>query len=116
MLAAERNDRSVFAIHSRALRRGVLPVVPSPVLAQVWRGGPQPLLSRLLAGCSIEPLDEPTARAAGALCGQAGTSDVVDAVVVTGALGRGDAVVTSDSGDVLRLAQVAGQHIHLIAI
>ena len=116
LLAAEGNDRSMFAIHSRALKRGVLPLVPAPVLAQAWRGGPQPLLSRLLAGCSIEILTEPTARAAGALCGQAGTSDVVDAVVVTGAVGRGDAVVTSDPGDLLRLAEVTSQRIELIAV
>ena len=54
------------ALHHQALESGVVPVVPAGALAQVWRGGPQPMLSRLLAGCRVEALDEPRARSAGA--------------------------------------------------
>ena len=116
LVAAERGDRKMLALHRETLRRGVLPVVPAVVLAQTWRGGPQPLLSRMLVGCSIETLTEPHARMSGALCGRAGTADIVDAMVVMGALERGDVVVTSDPNDVRHLANSAQQPIELITI
>jgi len=108
LIAAERGDRRVWALQRRAIERGILPTVPAGVLGQGWRGGPQAQLSRLLAGCRIEHLDEARARAAGAACGVAGTSDVVDASVVVGARARGDLVVTSDGGDLGRLPDALG--------
>lgn len=104
LLAAEANRRELWALHARALQRGVRPVVPAGVLGQAWRGGPQVQLSRLLRGCRIEELDEARARTAGAGCGRAGTSDVIDASVVVGAATRDDLVVTSDPEDILALA------------
>lgn len=104
LLAAERNQRSFWALHRRALERGVRPTVPAGVLGQAWRGGPQAELSRLLKGCRIETLDEARSRAAGHACGRTGTSDVIDATVVVGAVARADLVVTSDPDDVARLA------------
>lgn len=103
LIAAERNDRRIWALHRRALERAVVPTVPAGVLAQGWRGGPQAQMSRLLGGCRVEDLDDARARSAGAACGVAGTSDVVDAVVVIGAAARGDLVVTSDPGDLILL-------------
>ena len=108
LIAAERNDRQMWALHQETLGRGVIPTVPTAVLAQGWRGGPQPLMSRLLASCHVEPLDERLARSAGAACGRAGTSDIVDAVVVVGAAARKDQVVTSDIDDILHLGQANG--------
>ena len=104
LLAAERSDRQLWAIHRRALERGVSPVVPAGVLGQAWRGGPQAQLSRLLAGCTIEDLTEVRGRAAGAACGRAATDDVIDACVVVGAVARGDLVVTSDPDDLTKIA------------
>lgn len=104
LLAAERNQREVWMIHAEALARGMRPVVPAGVLGQAWRGGPQARLSRLLRGCQIEDLDEARARTAGAACAKAGSSDMVDATVVVGAVSRGDLVVTSDPDDLLRIA------------
>lgn len=104
LVAADRGERTTLARHAAALRRGISPYVPAGVLAQAWRGGPQPGLSRLLAGCTPVALEPATARAAGSLCGRAGTSDVVDAsVVVTAALLR-STVVTGDVEDITRLA------------
>jgi hypothetical protein len=103
LIAAERSDRRVWALHRRALERGIVPTVPAGVLGQGWMGGPQAQTSRLLSGCRVEDLDEARARSAGAACGVAGTSDVVDASVVVGAAARGDLVVTSDAGDLGRL-------------
>lgn len=108
LVAAERNDRRMWALHRRALERGIVPTVPAAVLGQAWRGGPQPLLSRLLRGCQAEPLDEDAARAAGAACAAAATSDVVDASVACGAAARHDLVVTSEPRDIGRLSEALG--------
>lgn len=107
LLAAERNDRALWLLHRQALANGITPTVPLVVLAQAWRGGPQHSLSRLLSGCLTGKLDEPMCRAAGVLCARAGTSDIVDALVVITAKHLGAAIVTSDSGDVTRLAKAA---------
>ena len=48
------------------------------------------------------PLDEPTARAAGALCGRAGTAELVDASVVIAARLLSQTVVTNDPDDLRR--------------
>lgn len=116
LLSAERQDRRMWRIHEGLLRRGLRPTVPSVVLAQAWRGRPQPALSRLLAGCGIEPLDNARARLAGVACARSATSDVVDAAVVVGALVRGDSCVTSDPGDLSRIAGALGSHLELLAL
>ena len=108
LIAAERHVRPLWALHDAALRRAVSPVVPAGVLAQVWRAGPQEDLSRLLAGCTVSPLDESLARAAGTLCAQAGTSDVIDASVVVLAHVMAAPVVTGDAADLRTLADAAG--------
>jgi hypothetical protein len=88
LLAAEANDRRMWALHRRVLERSHAPTVPAAVLAQVSRGGPQPLLSQLLDTCAVEGFDEPAARLAGWMLSRAASSDVVDASVVVGALRR----------------------------
>ena len=98
------------ALHHQALESGVVPVVPAGALAQVWRGGPQPMLSRLLAGCRVEALDESRARSAGAALVLAETSDVIDASVALGAAVRGDA------DDIQHLASAIGLHIETVPI
>jgi hypothetical protein len=113
LLAAEANRREIWAIHARSLQRGERPVVPAGVLGQVWRGGPEAQLSRLLRGCQIENLDEQRARAAGVACARSASRDVVDASVVAGALARGDLVVTSDAGDLLAIADALGGSIRV---
>lgn len=105
LVAADRNDRRMWAIHARFLARGIIPLVPAPVLAEAWRGGArQASLSRLLALCAIEPLSEEQARAVGVLAGRAGHDDVADVTVVEGAIRRGDGVVTSDPSDIHLIA------------
>ena len=116
LIAAERNDRRLWALHRRALERGIVPTVPAGVLAQGWRGGPQAQMSRLLAGCRIEDFDEARARSAGAACGVAGTSDVVDAAVVVGAAARRNLVVTSDPGDLTLLRDALSVELQLQVI
>ncbi len=116
LVALERDVRRAWALHARILARGLLPVVPSVVLAQAWRGGPQPSLSRALAGCAIEPLDEARSRAAGRACARAGTRDIVDAAVVVSALARRSPIVTSDPDDLTRIAAAVRRRVGLVVV
>lgn len=108
LVAAERNDRRMWALHAGFLAEEVVPVVPAPVLAQAWRGGSrQASLSRLLDLCDVEPMSEPQAYAVGVLAGKAAHDDVVDVTVVEGAIRRHHAVVTSDEVHIRRIADAA---------
>ncbi|WP_239339894.1 twitching motility protein PilT [Frankia sp. CiP3] len=106
LVADERNDERMWARHIKALAGGVAPVVPAPVVWQVWRDGAlQARLARLLRGCVVEPVDQTAARSAGELLGRAHTTDGVDAVVVLAAARRGGVIYTSDPGDLQHLAE-----------
>jgi predicted nucleic acid-binding protein len=109
LIAAERDSRSIWRLHRRLLDRGMSPTLPTVVLGQAWRGGPQARLSRLLQGCNVDPLTESQARAAGAALATSGGSDLVDAAVVVTALAREDLVVTSDPEDLSRIAAALGR-------
>ncbi len=112
LVAAERNDRRMWALHAGFLAEEVSPVVPSAVLAEAWRGGSrQASLSRLLSMCLVDPLNDDSARRVGVLAGRAAHDDVVDVSVVEGAARRGDAVVTSDPRHIQRIAAAA--HVRL---
>lgn len=113
LVAAERRNERLWYFHGSLLDERVRPVVPSVVLAQAWRGGPQPNLSRLLKGCVVEALAENAARDVGRLLAAAGTADVVDAAVVVSAASRGDLVVTSDPDDLAKLADALGMSLAL---
>jgi hypothetical protein len=109
LVAADRNDRKMWALHAGYLDEEVVPMVPAPVLAQAWRGGArQARVARLLQMCDVEPLSEALAKDVGVLAGRAKHDDVVDVAVVEGAVRRGDAVVTSDAGHVRKIAAAAG--------
>ncbi|GLY00771.1 hypothetical protein [Actinoplanes sp. NBRC 101535] len=116
LLAAERRNPDFLALHDELTIAHLRPIVPVVVLAQAWRGGPQHQISRVLKGCDIRPDDERTGRAAGVACGAAGTADVVDAIVVTTAVQYQAAVVTSDPGDLHRLADSLGVKLHLFTV
>ena len=98
LIAADRDDRAMWALHAGFLAEEVTPTVPSPVIAQAWRGGGRRAnLSRFLALCEVEDLTFDQAMAVGVLAGRAGHDDIVDVTVVEGAIRRGDAVITSDA-------------------
>lgn len=106
LIAYERNERFVVTILRRALEVDGVIAVPAGVVAQVWRDGRrQARLATLLRAnrCEVVPLGDREARAAGQLCGVAGTADIVDASVVLCARRRGHRVLTSDPGDLRRL-------------
>ena len=106
VLALARGDGLARAALVRAKREGYVVVIPTPVLAEVHRGG------RRRAGVdhvvkrvnALLPTSPDTARRAGELMGAAGTDDAVDAIVVAEALASIPAVVlTSDADDIRRL-------------
>ena len=114
LVAAERNDRAMWALHAGFLAEEVVPVVPSPVLAEAWRGGGrQASLSRLLAMCEVEPMSEDQARRVGVLAGRSAHDDIVDVAVVEGAARRRDAVVTSNDAHIRAIAEAAGARLHI---
>jgi len=114
LVAAERNDRSLWADHRVRLEAGVAPVVPAPVVAQISRSPRQAQLRRLLRGCEVLALDESTAHAVGRLLGLSGTTDIVDATVVTMAIAQQAQVVTSDGDDISRLVNAAGARLVIV--
>jgi predicted nucleic acid-binding protein len=117
LLAIERSDQRFGQFHRRRVvdRRGRA-FVPVVVLAQAWRGGPQPLLSRLLQDCEVVPDSEAVGRRAGVACARAGMSDVVDAIVVMTALVTDSTVVTSDPVDLERLASALGRKLPMLVV
>ncbi|MCO5330505.1 MAG: hypothetical protein M9961_10535 [Ilumatobacteraceae bacterium] len=108
LIAADRNDRRMWALHAGFLALELSPTVPTPVLAEAWRGGSrQASLARFLGLCTTEPLTEEQAKAVGALAAQAGHDDIVDVAVVEGAIRRHDAVVTSNPTHIHAIADAA---------
>jgi predicted nucleic acid-binding protein len=117
LIAAEANDRHLWALHARAMHRGVLPVVPAGCVVEAWRGGRQPNLARLLDGCEVEALSLDQAKRVGMLRRTLPTTvGPVDATVAETALRRGCAVVASDRPDIELLASAARRRIQLIDI
>jgi len=104
LIAADKNDRRMWAEHRVWLEMGIIPCVPSPVVAQVSRSSRQVQLRRLLRGSDVVSFDETAAHRAGTMLAKSKTSDIVDASVVLLAADRGGAVVTSDPRDIARLA------------
>lgn len=106
LIAIERGTATGGSLVRDGVRTGARFVVPVAALAQVWRDGRrQARLARFLSaeGVVVEPMDERAARAAGMLCGLAGTADVVDASVVWCARQHGGRVISSDPEDLRRL-------------
>lgn len=109
LIAAGKNDRRLWAIHHLALEEGRQVIVPAVVVGQAWRDGRRRVpLGRFLLTCEVEPTRLDSAKAAGVLCGRAGTCDLVDAIVVVAALTHGAVIFTSDGGDISALAEAAG--------
>jgi hypothetical protein len=109
LIALERNDRAVWAALKLAALNGEDVVVPTTVLAQVWRGrASQALLSQALQHCVLESFDK-VAKAVGELCGKAGTDDICDAHVAIAATIAGGTLYTSDAKDQRRLIAACGR-------
>jgi len=107
LIALDRNDRRAIALIARATERGLRITIPATAAAQAIRNpARQARLSRLIrqAGTDLIPLDGPDATAVGLLLARTATADIVDAHVVVCARRAGQAVVTSDTGDLRKIA------------
>ncbi len=120
LIALDRHDRMVWAMLRAAADAGATVIVPTGVIAQAWRDGRrQALLVRALRHCDELPLDGRVARAAGLLCSQASTSDVIDASVALAAAGlRGGevAVLSSDRAVLEHLLSVLHMSARVVAV
>lgn len=117
LIAIDRGDLAVHALLKESVRRRQVVTVPAPVVGQVWRDGSrQGRLAKVLKACRVEPTSEEDARAAGVLLGKAGQADIVDALVVLGAVRRGDEVVTSDPSDLAALLGASEQSVTLTVV
>ncbi|WP_151771521.1 twitching motility protein PilT [Streptomyces abyssomicinicus] len=109
LIAIDNGDRRMWARHHLALEDGRDIHVPSVVVSQAWRDSRRQVrLGRFLAGCNVVSVGLETAKAAGILCGKAGTADVVDATVVVMAATLGAIVWTSDPDDIRTLIDAQG--------
>jgi predicted nucleic acid-binding protein len=107
LIALDRNDRRVLVLLARAAERGGRITIPATALAQALRSpARQARLSRLIrqAGTDVVSLNGPDATAVGLLLARTATADIADAHVVVCAQRAGQAVVTSDAGDLRRIA------------
>jgi hypothetical protein len=99
-------DQRAWARVAVALEMGFTVITPTPVMAQVHRGGRRGQgVDRVLAtvGRAV-PTSDRIARVAGELLAVTGGDDAVDAIVVAEALaGQPSAILTSDATDIARL-------------
>ena len=106
LIAHERNNPKVGALLKVAARQRIEMVLPSVVLAQVWRDGSrQAVLSRMLRtpGLVEARLHHEDAKRVGELLRESGTTDVADAHVVVMAGRLRASVITSDPDDISKL-------------
>ena len=116
LIAADRNDRTVWADHRAQLELGFLPATTAPVVAQVSRSPRQASLHRFLRGCQAVPFASDEAVAVGALLARAGTSDVVDAHVAVTASRLEGVIVTGDLADMRALVAKLDQPVAVVPL
>jgi predicted nucleic acid-binding protein len=116
LVAAERNDRRVWADHRMRLEVGSIPTTTAPVVAQVSRSHRQVQLRLLLRGCRIVAFAPGQAHEVGALLAKAGTSDVVDGHVALTASRKGSTVVTSNPDDLRQLSGQLPRRVRIVRI
>jgi hypothetical protein len=117
LIALERNDRAMWRRLKSALLLNEIPITHGGVVGQAWRGrGPRSALLELALGSvDVRAVDESLGKRSGELLGRAKKSDVIDAALVLLAA-DGDAIATSDPGDLKPLAQAAGRLVDLLRV
>jgi hypothetical protein len=108
LVSVDGNDRAMIARLRASQQHGLELRTNAMVVAQVWRDrhGRQVNLARLLQAVDVRAVSQRDGRDAGILQAAAGTSDAIDATVVLLA-SAGDRILTSDPGDIARLAAAA---------
>jgi predicted nucleic acid-binding protein len=106
LVAIERRDRTMLAFLTAALGAGARITVPTPVVAEWWRGQRGPA-ARILDAVVVEPMSAALAKIVGETLGAVPRATLVDALVVASAARRGDLVLTSDVDDLVRIRDAA---------
>ena len=107
LIAVDRHDRRVLVFLELARQEEARITIPATAFAQVIRNpARQVRLRRLIADprTDLVSLDAAEATAVGLLLARTRTADIVDAHVVLCAQRTGQAVITSDAGDLRRLS------------
>lgn len=107
LIAVDRHDRRVLVFLELARQEEARITIPATAFAQVIRNpARQVRLRRLIADpcTNLVSLDTAEATAVGLLLARTRTADIVDAHVVLCAQRTGQAVITSDAGDLRRLS------------
>ena len=116
LVAANRNDRKVWADHRARLERSTPPATTAPVVSQVSRSSRQVQLRRFLRGCTVEDFAASDAHRVGALLAVAGTVDVVDAHLVVTAARLDATALTSDGDDITALAHCIRPNVRVVRL
>lgn len=121
ILALSRGNGDARAAVARARIEGFVVVIPTPVLAEVHRGGrDRAQIDRVVNKVdALLPTSEDVARRAGELLGASGTDDPVDAIVVAEALAAVPSVIiTGDADDIRRLllTQSDGPRVAVVSV
>lgn len=108
LIAIDRGVRWFGLILDEAVHADADLLTSTTCSAQAWRRPERQVrLQRLLGGITEHEFDRASAREAGRLMGQAGSSDIADAAVAL-LVEDGDAVYTSDPVDIRHLLDVRG--------
>ena len=105
LIAAESNNRRIWAEHRARLELGIEPITTAQVVAQVSRSPREVQLRRFLRGCRLVALTPDDAHQIGILLAATGTSDVIDAHVALVASDERADIWTSDPEDLRSLAR-----------
>lgn len=114
-MALERNNREMWGRLKRANDQGRQVMTHGGVVGQVWRSrsGEQALVARALRGVEVAPLDAALGRMSGRLLAISGTSDVIDAALISLAE-EGDQIATSDALDLLLLVDATDIDVEIV--
>jgi predicted nucleic acid-binding protein len=104
LIALERKSARMLRVVAGLAASSARITVPTVVVAEWWRGRPSARMARLLEGVEIEALDFRLAKLAGDAMAAVRGATPIDAIVMASAAQRGDAVFTSDVGDLAKLA------------
>lgn len=102
LLGLERRRQRIARVFTTAVADGLIVTVPAVVIGEWWRGRSD-VRERIVRAVRVEWIDPELATVAGEALAAVRGATVVDALVMASAARRGDAVFTSDVGDLERL-------------
>lgn len=105
LILADRGAREFKALRAALSAEALVPVVPTPVLTEVWRGeAGQANLARALKAIGKVDCTETIAKRGGELLAATGGANALDAIVVATAEEHGAVTITGDVADLRALA------------